>query len=109
VVIYTNPNKNWVWWSTRTPPKTGWDDLHEPHQKLGVMIYTNPTKNWVWWSTRTPPKTGCDDLHEPHQKLGIKIYTNPTKNWVWWSTRTRLLYLMCVHVVCKLLAVVVCS
>jgi hypothetical protein len=34
-MIYTNPTKNWC------------DDLHEPHQKLGVMIYTNTTKNWV--------------------------------------------------------------
>jgi lipocalin len=68
VMIYTNPTKNWVWWYTRTPPKTGCDDLHEPHQKL------------VWLSTRTPLKTGRDDLHQHHQKLGVMIYTNPTKN-----------------------------
>jgi hypothetical protein len=51
-------------------PKMGCDDLHESHQKLGVMIPTNPTK------------TECDDLHEPHQKLDVMIYTNPNKNWM---------------------------
>jgi hypothetical protein len=46
-MINTYPTKNWVRLSTRTPPKTGCDDLHEHHQKLGVMINTNPIKNWV--------------------------------------------------------------
>jgi hypothetical protein len=77
VMIYTNPTKNWVWWSTRTPPKTGCDDGHLSHQKLGVMIYTNPTKNWEWWFPRTP------------QKLNVMIYMNPIKNWMgwfWWGS-----------------------
>ena len=46
---YMNPTKNLIEPKPYTNPTKNLlePNLHEPHQKLGVMMDTYPTKNWV--------------------------------------------------------------